>query len=125
MFRSLFRNKKGQNTAEYALLIALVIAGIVAMQQYAQRALQARVRDASTFMATNSVGDSGMGSSKQYEPYYSNSSYTVNKDTSESQEQGAGLVRSSEVTDRARSGSQSTTYGAGATVGNGDMPQGL
>ena len=41
MLRQLFKNKKAQNTAEYALLIALVIAGVVAMQTYAQRALQA------------------------------------------------------------------------------------
>ena len=51
MFRNFLKNNKAQNTAEYALLIALVVAGIIAMQTYAQRALQARVRDASVFMA--------------------------------------------------------------------------
>ena len=49
MFRKLIKNKKAQNTAEYAILISLVVAGIIAMQTYAQRALQARVRDASTY----------------------------------------------------------------------------
>ena len=38
-------NKKGQNTAEYAILIALVIAAAVGMQTYVKRGLQARVHD--------------------------------------------------------------------------------
>lgn len=39
--------KKGQNTAEYAILIGLVIAAVIAMQTYAKRGLQGRVYDAS------------------------------------------------------------------------------
>jgi len=39
--------KKGQNTAEYAILIALVIAAAVAMQTYVKRGMQGRVHDAS------------------------------------------------------------------------------
>ena len=47
MLRNFLKNRKAQNTAEYALLIALVVAGVIAMQTYAQRALQARIHDAS------------------------------------------------------------------------------
>ena len=42
MFRKLAKNKKAQNTAEYAILISLVVAGIIAMQTYAQRALRSQ-----------------------------------------------------------------------------------
>ena len=52
MLRNFLKNRKAQNTAEYALLIALVVAGVIAMQTYAQRALQARIRDAAQYMAT-------------------------------------------------------------------------
>lgn len=65
----LFKNKKGQNTAEYAILIALVVGGVIAMQTYAQRTMQARLRDASV-MFTNSTN--AIGTTAQYEPYYLN-----------------------------------------------------
>ena len=51
MLRNFLKNRKAQNTAEYALLIALVVAGVIAMQTYAQRALQARIHDAAQYMA--------------------------------------------------------------------------
>jgi hypothetical protein len=74
-------NKKGQNTAEYAILISLVIAGIIAMQTYAQRALQARVRDGSQFMVTNT---NTIGATDQYEPYYLNKSMNKTLNSTES-----------------------------------------
>lgn len=88
MLRKLRLNKKGQNTAEYAILISLVVAGIIAMQTYAQRALQARVRDASQFMtdATSdaNLGAGALGTTAQYEPYYLETDYKVNRSDSES-----------------------------------------
>lgn len=74
MLRNYLKKKKGQNTAEYAILISLVIAGIIAMQTYAQRALQARVRDGSIYMTeqTSSV----LGTTQQYEPYYLENNYS-------------------------------------------------
>ena len=77
MFKKLIKNKKAQNTAEYAILISLVVAGIIAMQTYAQRALQARVRDASQHLATQTAN---LGTSVQYEPYYLTSNYTIDRD---------------------------------------------
>jgi hypothetical protein len=65
----MFKNKKAQNTAEYAILIALVIGGVIAMQTYAQRALQGRVRDASIMLTSET---SELGNTYQYEPYYQN-----------------------------------------------------
>ncbi len=80
MFRKLMKNKKAQNTAEYAILISLVVAGIIAMQTYAQRALQARVRDASTYMKNQT---STIGGQVQYEPYYLETTYVVNRQSTE------------------------------------------
>jgi Flp pilus assembly pilin Flp len=82
MFKKLMKNKKAQNTAEYAILISLVVAGIIAMQTYAQRALQARRRDAGQFLATET---SNLGSTEQYEPYYLTTNYTVNREENETQ----------------------------------------
>lgn len=73
-------NKKGQNTAEYAILIALVIGAAVAMQTYIKRGIQGRVHDEVADMAAQTPE---LGSTRQYEPYYLDSSYTVDtkKDT--------------------------------------------
>jgi len=40
-------NKKGQNAAEYAILIALVIAAAIGIQTYVKRGWQGRVKDES------------------------------------------------------------------------------
>ncbi len=40
-------NKKGQNMAEYAILIALVIAAAIGIKVYVQRGVQARIHDES------------------------------------------------------------------------------
>lgn len=39
--------KKAQNTAEYAILIALVVGAAIGMQTYVKRGLQGRVKDSS------------------------------------------------------------------------------
>ena len=80
MFRILNRNKKGQNTAEYALLISLVVAAIIAMQTYAQRSLQARIRDAGQYLKS---GTSALGTTDQYEPYYLQTQYNVTRNSVE------------------------------------------
>ena len=128
MFRNFLNNKKAQNTAEYALLIALVVAGIIAMQQYAQRALQARVRDASTYLAstTNTIG-----TSVQYEPYYQQSNYDVDRTSAENKKLGVtsnDQVAMDSTTNRVRLGAQTTTYNPENNVQpatNQAMPSGI
>lgn len=122
MFKHLLKNKKAQNTAEYALLIALVVAGIVAMQQYAQRALQARVRDASQYMANETQA---LGTSKQYEPYYTKTNYEIQKDSVEKKILDEGVVAMDSANTRIKKGSQETTYNSLAVSGAGEMPTGL
>ena len=101
-------NKKGQNTAEYALLISLVVAAIIAMQTYAQRALQARIRDASLYMKNQT---SVLGNTDQYEPYYLSTNYTVTRDTTTNEQLANQMVAMNEATNRVRSGSRTDLYG--------------
>ena len=109
MLRQLFKNKRAQNTAEYALLIALVVAGIIAMQTYAQRALQARVRDASHYLTTDSSVNV-IGNSVQYEPYYMSSGYNVARDQVTDKRLAEGTVAYDSTSNRTREGGESTSY---------------
>ena len=117
MLRNFLKNRKAQNTAEYALLIALVVAGVIAMQTYAQRALQARVHDAAQYMASaGSDSKIGLGNSTQYEPYYLNSEYNVATNSVENKRLGVGLVGADSDVNRQRTGSQTTTYNSSDTT---------
>ena len=109
MFKKLIKNKKAQNTAEYAILISLVVAGIIAMQTYAQRALQARVRDAGQYLQTQT---NALGTTQQYEPYYLSTNYLVTRDSSESQILDNNLVKHTDdsTRNRALGGFQESTY---------------
>lgn len=133
-------NKKGQNTAEYAILIALVVAAVVAMQTFAQRSLQARVRDGNTYMkkklgnTTQTLGSDAsankvevdnanlaiLGDSAQYEPYYLESDYTTdraNERVSKIKADRAGYAEKS-VRDRT-AGYQKSTFDSAETSGDG------
>ena len=110
MFKYLIRNKKGQNTAEYAILISLVVASIVAMQTYVQRALNARTRDASTYL-TN-IGGNVIGATAQYEPYYQNTDYRVETVSTDSETLGNGVSEWEKDSIRNRTGSSTTGYDA-------------
>ena len=126
MFRKLIKNKKAQNTAEYAILISLVVAGIIAMQTYAQRALQARVRDASVFLKSQT---SGLGNTLQYEPYYLTTQYNVVRD--ENRTQRLDNVTTSQLENSTRTrlsgGSQVSEYdpAVAGKLGTGLLVNGL
>lgn len=71
----LLKNRKAQNTMEYALLIAVVIGVFSAMQLYMRRGMQARLKSGSdnitnAVLATSNVGNTLFGNETQYEPYY-------------------------------------------------------
>ena len=40
----MFRNRKAQSTAEYAVVLSLVIAAAIGMQVYVKRGVQARIK---------------------------------------------------------------------------------
>ena len=68
------RSNRGQNTAEYAIVIALIIGAAIAMQTYVKRGLQGRSKDATDYMATQT---NTIGATQQYEPYYMQSDVTT------------------------------------------------
>jgi Flp pilus assembly pilin Flp len=89
MFR---RFRKGQSTAEYAIVIGLVIAAAVAMQVYVKRGIQAKMKDASDY---NDPAAS-MLTTKQYEPDYMTTQNMVStRNSTETTDtlKGGGVVR--------------------------------
>lgn len=67
--------RKGQSTAEYAIVIGLVLAAVVGMQIYVKRGIQAKFKDASdmnvTYNGTVPSNTYGVNTYLQYEPQYS------------------------------------------------------
>lgn len=77
-------NRKGQNIAEYVILVALIIAAAAAMQVYLRRGIQGRMADAVDFapqvevlMMNNSTSGMLNFTTRQYEPYYAESRANV------------------------------------------------
>ena len=59
----LFKNRKGQSTLEFAILIVIIIGALIAMQNFIKRGYQGRLRSASDEMG------------EQYSPGYVKSGY--------------------------------------------------
>ncbi len=56
------------------LLVIFVIVGGILLQQYAQRGIQGRLRDAAKYMSGQTAE---LGTTTQYEPYYQSSNYNI------------------------------------------------
>ena len=89
------RLRRGQSTAEYAIVIGLVIAAAVAMQVYVKRGLQAKVKDAVDY--NDPASTNVVGRTSQYEPYYAGSAMTSTRNATdtESTAVGGGVSRTS------------------------------
>jgi len=107
------RLHKGQSTAEYAIVIGLVIAAAVAMQIYIKRQLQGKVKDAVDYNETTAETNNWLKTTaaqnlKQYDPYYQTSENVTttadNKETTETFEKG-------QVTRTIAAGDNKTTRG--------------
>ena len=94
--------KKAQTTAEYAVLIALVIGAVIAMQVYVRRGLQGRIREAVNHTGLGgSVGNVTFNfSGNQYEPYYLQSNQLSSQGINETSnmEVGGAIDRGSGAT---------------------------
>lgn len=93
---------KGQSIAEYAILIALVIAAAVAMQTYVKRGLQGRVKYAVDYVGEGgSVGSVpfAFDAGGQYEPEYIDSKQVQASDkTSNSEDfQSKGYINRPDI----------------------------
>lgn len=117
---NLIRNKKAQNTMEYALLIAIVIGVFSAMQLYIRRGLQARIRAGTDSIPGIVLGQSDVASSAvfgnatQYEPYYvREGDYNYTTVSNDGDERGtldeAGGVRELTNQTTTRNGTQTVT----------------
>ncbi|MBI3319020.1 MAG: hypothetical protein HYZ89_00305 [Candidatus Omnitrophica bacterium] len=111
--RAMQRNAHGQSTAEYAVMLGVVVAAIVGMQIYVKRGMNARLKDASdsaiAAMWAHLKGGTPTLNDQQYEPYYTSSNYTVDQ-TADHQEQVAtgGVATKSNISETTtRTGSQS------------------
>lgn len=124
MVRQFMKNKRGQNTAEYALLIALVVGGVIAMQTYAQRALQARVRDASVFMTKSNPE---IGNTLSYEPVATQTNADIRTESIENKRQSRSTIAQDTARARTRvTGARETqTYNTAAVSVNGIVASGL
>lgn len=107
MLRKL-RNRRAQSTAEYAILIGVVVAALVAMQTYVKRGFQGRMKDATDFFATNT---SQIGTTTQYEPYYlaQTRNTQTTADSSENTATGGGIARDSSTVTNS-TGNQTTGW---------------
>lgn len=116
-------NRKGQNIAEYSILIALVIAAAVAMQVYVKRGIQGRVADAVDYapVTMTESGNALTFNTKQYEPYYQESSSQVVSNRGLQEAVGVSGVTNrtaiNETTNRV-SGYEKTTYNQSAASAN-------
>ena len=93
MLKNLNKRLRGQSTAEYALLITFLIASVIAMQKWTQRALQGRLHDASVYMVQHS---NELGNTLQFEPQYLTTNFTVNRLTGQTTRLGTNEVGSDE-----------------------------
>ncbi len=117
--------KKGQNTAEYAIVLALVIAAAIAMQTYVKRGMQGRVHDASDRYINKMTGTTdwdAIGGNKsvttafkQYEPekLSTQSTQTTLEDTETSTMAQGGTVTRESVQKTKQAGETEAGLGKG------------
>jgi len=113
MFRRL--GKRGQTTAEYAILIALVVGAAMAMQIYVKRGLQGRVKDVVDHTgAGGEVGNATLSfSAAQYEPYYVTSTGTTSQTATDTENVAEGGVVSRGSTTSTTSDRSQTIHHSG------------
>ncbi|MBI5873188.1 MAG: hypothetical protein HZB36_03490 [Candidatus Omnitrophica bacterium] len=113
-------SRKGQNTAEYAILIGVIVAAAIAMQIYIRRGMQARIRDAVDFTKTadDDSGNAFFSNQSQYEPYYMSTNFTTTQtgQTSEQLQVGGGVVKDSISDATQRIGNQTYSNYMGGNV---------
>ncbi len=80
--------KRGQSTLEYAVLIVVIIAALIAMQVYLKRGLQGRLRESS-----DQIGE-------QFSPGYTTSNRTTRSGSTVTEVREAGGAVDTEITNQ-------------------------
>jgi hypothetical protein len=88
MWRRLY-DKKAQSTGEYALVFAIILGAIVAMQTYVKRGLQGRVKSGTDYMARETED---LGDVTQYDPYYYQQDRITSRTSSQDQDYTLGAA---------------------------------
>ncbi len=91
------RKKKGQSTLEYAIIIAVVIAGLIAMQFYIKRGQQGRLRQ-----ATDDMG-------KQFDPLNTTGSTTSSYTSNSNENIAAGQTSSTSASTQNKTGNETVS----------------
>jgi hypothetical protein len=101
-------NKKAQSTAEYVIVLGLIVAAVMAMQTYVKRGFQGRIKDAVDF--TDNAGTGVNFKTKQYEPYYLSSNFNTNRASTENEDLAeGGAVNRDSTENTTRTGDQTIT----------------
>ncbi len=97
----MLNNRRGQSTAEYAILIAVVIAAVVGMQLYVKRGMQAKFRDMSDVYTAQggTVAGTAIATTQQYEPYYTATGplTTITNNTEHSNMAAGGVITKTNI----------------------------
>lgn len=73
-------SQKAQSTLEYAILIFVIIAALIAMQTYIKRGMQGKLRE-----STDQIGE-------QYSPGITTSDFTTTRDSQSDETVNAGVT---------------------------------
>jgi len=90
----IYLNKKAQSTAEYVIVLGLIVAAVVAMQTYVKRGMQGKIKDATDY---TDPAARGVFTTKQYEPGYVQSTF---QDQRSSEEAATGTLGDAAETKR-------------------------
>jgi len=115
-------NRKAQSTAEYVIVLGLIVAAVVAMQTYVKRGFQGRIKDAVDYVDQTSGNTTlNIFKSGQYEPYYMSTTFESNRDAQQSDvmSTGGGLERTLNHERSYRSGNQIFTNPVNETTDTG------
>lgn len=93
----MFMSKKGQSTLEYAIIVVVIVAALLAMQVYIKRGVQGKLRS-----STDDVGE-------QYSPQITTGQYTTTTGSTQHETVTAGGGTTTQVTrgQQSRTGSES------------------
>jgi hypothetical protein len=76
--------KKAQSTAEYVIVLGLIVAAVMAMQTYVKRGFQGRIKEAVDFTDQGGQNANVVNfTTGQYEPYYLSSKFNSTRDSTE------------------------------------------
>ena len=104
----MLRHRKAQSTAEYVIVLGLIVAAVIAMQTYVKRGLQGRIRDTVDYVDKGGDGAQPVDfKTVQYEPYYLKSSFDSERSSTDTEELlDAGAVSRTTIESSKRSGTQ-------------------